>query len=97
MRTGNSRGERSARDPAKSIIRIDCTVNELVCIVYRGIIDLRFVVGGHTIITAYVRFNQHTYDEHSSARAQNTGSCLCEGSNDTTTVVELQADHPRRS
>ena len=58
-----------------------------------------WVVGGHAIIIAYVwfnhrvtlqnvyGFNQHAYDEHFSARAQNTGSCLCEGSNETTTVV----------
>ena len=52
-----------------------------MCIVYRGIIDVRF---GWAHDNNCVRFNQHTYDEHSSARAQNTGSCL---SNETMTVV----------
>ena len=101
-------------------IRLDCTVNELVCIAYRGIIDLRFTtifimanfqlnyvlisvtsasnmqlqkiqihstkmyaygpgksVGGHTIIFAYVRFNQHAYDEHFIARARKTPEVVC--------------------
>ena len=35
---------------------------------------------------------QYTYDEHSGARGQITGSCLSDGSNDTTTVVvKIQA------
>ena len=46
LRPGYGRGERSARVPARSIhyytiIRLDCTVNEL-CTAYRGIVDLRF-------------------------------------------------------
>ena len=78
---GRSPGVQSWRAPGpgsgQEHIRLDCTVNELVCIVYRVIIDLRFAVGGHTIIIAYVRFNQHTYDEQSSALAQLTPEVVC--------------------
>ena len=35
-------------------IRLDCTVNELVCIAYRGIIDLRFTT---TFIMANFQLN----------------------------------------
>ena len=65
-RPGYSRGERPGSRSGQEHIRLDCTVNEqLVCIVYRDIIDLRFAVGGHYRPLewahdnkAYVRFNQ---------------------------------------